>query len=69
MRNVPCLVVDEVDDGVLQHLRGLAEALDRGGLVGVQVRLGNLHALGQTLGKHGRPHSLGARVAQLGTDV
>ena len=60
------LVVDEVDDGVLEHLGRLGQPLDGGGAVrGVELRGGDLGALLQRLGEHGRAHALRPSLVQL----
>ena len=59
------LVVDEVDDGVLEHLGGLCQPLDGGGQRGVELRGGDLGALLEGLGEHGRPDALRPRLVQL----
>ena len=59
------LVVDEVDDGVLQHLAGLGKALDSGGLVRMDLGGRDLDTFLQGLREHGGTHSLGPRQVQL----
>lgn len=55
------LVVDEVDHCVLEHLRGLGQPLHVSGVGVVKLSGGDLHALVQRLGEHGRPHPLRPR--------
>ena len=59
------LVVDEVDHGVLEHLAGLGQPLDGGGLGGVELGRGDLQPLLQSLGEHGGPDPLAAGLVQL----
>ena len=59
------LVINQVNDGVLQHLAGLGEALYSGGLVRVDLGRRDLDAFLQGLREHGRPHALRPRLVQL----
>ena len=59
------LVVDQVDHGVLQHLRGLGQPLYGGGLGRVQLRGRDLEALVKGLGEHGGPDTLRPGLVEL----
>lgn len=58
------LVVDEVHDGRLQHLRGLCQALDVG-LLPLQLGADEQRAVLHRLGVHGGPDALGPGHGQL----
>lgn len=63
------LVVDEVDHGMFQHLRGLGQSLHSCGLIRVHLCGWDLYTLWQSLRKHGRPHTLWPSLVQLLVDV
>ncbi len=59
------LVVDQVDDGVLQHLARLGQSLDGRRLRGVQLRRRDLDPVLERLGKHGGADALRSRLTEL----
>jgi len=64
------LIINQVDNGVLEHLAGLGESLHRGRRVRrLELRRRDLRALLQRLREHGRPHTLAPSVAQLLVDI
>lgn len=63
------LVVDQVHNGMLQHLGWLGQALDIGGVRGIELRGWDLHTLVQCLREHGGPHPLRTCHCVLPVDV
>ena len=59
------LIVDEVDDCVLQHLRRLGQTLHGRRLGGVQLGGGDLDSLLQSLREHGSTNPLGSGLVEL----
>ncbi len=52
------LIVDEMDDGCFEEMRGLGQSLHIGGLVWIALRGEHRLSLHQRLGEHGRTYSL-----------
>ena len=59
------LIVDEVDDGMLQHLRWLSQSLNGGHLIWMHLGGRNLHSLIHCLRKHGGADSLRSCLVQM----
>lgn len=53
------LVINEVDHSMLEHLGRFGQPLHVGGVGGVKLGRSDLHALVESLGKHGSADALG----------
>ncbi len=60
-----CLIVDQIDDGVLQHLRRLGQPLNGCRLGRIHLRRRNLQPFVERFRKHRCAHSLTPRLIQL----